>query len=355
MLGLVVSPGFIPSRDQLRDLDPPFLRSILYSLDDLDRLKATGYPLLLTVNNEMAEVGWWATWTQAIQAIAERADGQVIGICCGNEFDLFNVRNPADVPPRFAAELVHKAAPILQPKGIKVVACSVAGPTWQTYLEEMATLCGDDADWFDLHPYGQRPDGWGQRPWMHGELRPALIRAVELSGKPVICSEIGVKIGDAGSEEEVAAWLTAAAKTVQQLGAETVPLAAWFAWHDAVGAPSERGQHAFGLLAEDGRQRPAWAAYRAAQDLEVPEPIPEPEPEEPVIMTLDDLRRIRWQALMPNLPYRPEFGIVAAWKDNPHWGSPLTDEVTLDDGRPAQAFSNAIVVWDPEAGAQEVA
>jgi hypothetical protein len=155
------------------------------------------------------------------------------------------------------------AAAILRPAGIKTIATSVAGPRWQEYLGQMADLCRDEADCFDFHPYGQRPDGFARPGWGFGDLRVSLIRAYELAGKPVICSELGVKIGDAGGEQQVADFLTAADATVAGLGPDICPYAAWFAWHDNVGAPAERGDQAFGLMSEHGYRRPAWDAFAA--------------------------------------------------------------------------------------------
>lgn len=352
-LGLCVNPNWIPDRTELAELRPAFLRSLLYRLADLDALKATGLPLLLTVNNEMAEVGGWATWDQAIKAIAERADDQVIGVCVGNEFDLWWQDDPTDVPPELAADLVRRAAAILRPRGIQTIATSVAGRDWQSYLGRMAERCRSAADAFDLHPYGQRPDGWGAPGWMHGDLRVALSRAREIAQKPVICSEYGVKVGDAKGEAEVSAFLAAGAETVRRLGNDTCPLLAWFAWKDQVGAPSERGDAAFGLVAEDGRRRPAWQMFRAQASPVVPippDPIPEPVGERP--MTVDELQRIRWQAIV-TAEYHPDWGFEKAWREHPEWGSPLTvQETTLDDGRPARAFANACVAWSPENGAE---
>jgi len=61
--------------------------------------------------------------------------------------------------------------------------------------------------------------------------------------------------------------------------------------------------------------------------------------------TIEDLYRIRWQAIKDDVPYNEEAGILKFWKQHPELGSPLSEELDLDDGTRAQAFANGIVVW----------
>jgi hypothetical protein len=195
------------------------------------------------------------------------------GVEIGNEFDLYWQNNPNDVPPEFAADLIQRASKILRPRGIKVIATSVASSMWQDYLAYMADLCRDQVDYFNIHPYGQRPSGWGSSPWMHGELAATMTKAHDIAWKPIYCTEIGVKVGDAGSEDQVQWWMQAAAQTLVDLGSRICAGASWFAWRDQIGAPYERGPQAFGLLREDGSRRPAW--YRFADLPRSPqEPLP---------------------------------------------------------------------------------
>lgn len=259
-LGLCISPGFVPTAEETSLLNPPFYRSIIYTLADLARLKSTGKPILLTLNNQCQEVsGDWSGWDTTVQQIHHILGDQLLILGCGNEFDLYWSANENDVPPEFAADLVHRTARILRGAHSKVAACSVTSNRWPEYLARMAKLCADDADYFDIHPYGQQPDNWGPSSWMFGRLTNCINSATSITGKPVICSEYGVKIGDAGGEQEVANFLNAARNTLNNIG---VPYASWFAWHDAVGAPSERGPAAFGLRAEDSHPRLAWTIYK---------------------------------------------------------------------------------------------
>lgn len=358
--GLVVNPYHTPTAADLAELRPPFLRSILYTMGDLERLLNTGLPLLVTANNEMAEAAGWSNWDGAIRAIAERGRGQVFAVCVGNEFDTWWKDNPADVPPSFAADLVRRAARILRPYGIKTVATSVAGPQWQEYLEEMAALCREEADWFDLHGYGQRPDGWGRPGWGFGDLRAALSRAHELAGKPVIMSEYGVKIEDAGSEQAVADFMGAAAETIAALGPDVCPHAAWFAYHDGIGTASEQGPAAFGLVSADGRRRTAWQAFADLNRATVPiEPPPPPDPPviepEPMLPAAELAWRDLWQsATAPPepVPFAPGTAFFKHWRANRQTvGLPVGPE-RQDASGTYQAFSGAgVLKW---AGGGEV-
>lgn len=271
-LGLVITPAFFPSKLELTALNPTFQRSIIYKLADIDNLLLSqSYgdgesvrKLLITVNNECAEVGGdWSGWNTTMREIAERyTSDQLLGVCVGNEFDSYWANNEQDVPPSFAAELCRTAVRWLRTKGIKVVATSVAGPRWIDYLAQLAELVGDDADWFDFHGYGQRPNGWSPASWGFGDLESSLKLAHGICGKPVIMSEYGVKITDAGSPERVAEFMRLASETLSLASLRSFVLyVAWFAWRDQIGTPAEQGSHAFGLLDAGGVRRPAWEAF----------------------------------------------------------------------------------------------
>lgn len=266
--GLVVSPGFLPDRAELDALRPSFLRSIIYHVSDVDRLGALGLPFIVTVNNECAEVGGdWSGWDTTIEAIVDRPGALPWAVACGNEFDIWG--NPS---PEFAADLIHRAAPILHDWGIHVIGTSVASATWPQWLARLADGCRDAVDWFDVHPYGQRPSGWGSPGWGFGDLATILRSASAIAGRPIACTEYGVKIDDAGGPGQVAAFLTAAEQTVRALPTSVVGPVAWFAWRDQIGAPHERGGQAFGLLSETGARRPAWYAYAALPKEDVVDP-----------------------------------------------------------------------------------
>jgi hypothetical protein len=262
MFGLVVSPPFLPSLNEVEALRPALLRSILYHVDDCWAVSARSRPYLVTVNNEGAEVKTdWSGWDDAIKQIANLPN-KPWAVEVGNEFDLFWQNNPHDVPPEFAADLIQRASVILRPRGIKVIATSVAGGRWPEYLDRLASLCRSSVDYFNLHPYGQRPTGWGVPGWGFGDLKDAITTAHGISGRPIYCTEIGVTVGMAGGEQQQAAWLTQAAQTLYDLGPEVCEGASIFAWKDQIGAPWERGPSAFGLRRDDDSRRPGWYAFQ---------------------------------------------------------------------------------------------
>lgn len=217
--------------------------------------------VMVTLNNEAAEVkSDWSGWERACQIIAAKYAGRVKVVGCANELDIFYHQGDRSVSPLFAANLARRAAPILRPAGIKIALSSMASAIWPEYLREMAHLAGSFADLADLHPYGQRaagfPSGWG-----FGELGTVIHVAGDMSGLPVILSEYGIKVGDAGGEQGQAEYVRRSAELLKALPASRFPFACYFAWRDDIGAPHEQGEQAFGLRRLDGSPRPAWQAF----------------------------------------------------------------------------------------------
>jgi hypothetical protein len=348
-IGLCVSPGNIPDNTELIMLRPAFLRSILLNVvDDLEVLLATGLPLLITLNNEADMVAGWNGWDEACSYIGQRARGQLIGLTAGNELDVYWSHNPDDVPPSFGADLVNRAQRALRPLGIPVGTTSLGGPRWPEYLTQMLQQC--QPDFVALNPYGWIFDGI--------EAKIDAVRSAA-PGLPIKFSELGCKVGDAGGEDGQARALSSAATVVARDGID----ASWFAWRDQVGTPDERGDAAFGLVAEDGRRRPAWAAFAALApsviDVVTPEPdppLPAPQPvpvhtddQEVTVAPLTRAYRQLWQAVVP-LPYDEkiaEFGIPTYWREHiAELGSPLAPEIDDEDGSKLQSFaSGAILRW----------
>src|SRR5688572_27349078 len=126
-LGLCITPEFYPTDKELEELNPPFLRSILYSLDDALFLLNLDRPLILTVNNQCAEVGKdWSGWDNTIYQLCElykerNALDDLLVIGCGNEFDIYWNEN-GSVPPEFGADIARRAARIAHNYGLKVAA-----------------------------------------------------------------------------------------------------------------------------------------------------------------------------------------------------------------------------------------
>jgi hypothetical protein len=274
-LGLCVKPGRIPSPQQLEQLHPSFLRSILYRDEDLEELKRAGKRLWLTVNNEWGRFNSWNV-EDAAQYLADNADGLIWRVSWGNEFDTYWKNNPGDVPPVFAADLVNRAQPILREAGIETWSTSVAGERWTDYLREMIPLCRDKLDGADFHGYGQRPNGFHEeRQWYFGDMRDCIgfIRSLGVNAGG---TEYGVTVNDAGGEDEQAFWIQCAYETALALGIDL----AYFSFHDSIGRSDEQWDNGHGLIRPDDTRRPAYATYCALPEQAVPGPVP-PTPVEP--------------------------------------------------------------------------
>lgn len=265
--GLCVTPDFLPSKEHTLELNYPYTRSILYNLNEVDKLLSTERPFIITLNNQCFQVhNDWSGWDNAVFTLLEdlKHKGKLDQLLClvaGNEFDIYWHDN-GSVPPEFGADLAIRTARLTHNYGVKTSATSVAGEKWQEYLEAMASICRNQIDYFDVHFYGQRPTGWHEgEDWFHGDLKDALARAQDLAQKPLIATEIGVKIQDAGSESEVGSWLTAAHNTMNMAG---VLYKCWFAYTDEIGSTAEQGSAAFGLKTAENRKRPAWVSFMQA-------------------------------------------------------------------------------------------
>ncbi len=213
--------------------------------------------VMVTLNNQCDEVrGDWSGWEDACAVIARRYNGRVALVGCGNELDLWHWQPPGGGPgdpsltPVFAASLVRRAAPILRPVGIKVAMSSVASGRWPEYLRAMAVACDGAAEYSDLHLYAKILNGIPAGvDWQTAAA--ALHQARTLSGLPVISSEAGIKVDDAGGLDAQARW----AFGLKDLPAEFV---CYWCWHDQMASPGEIGGQAFGLRALSGGQKPVW-------------------------------------------------------------------------------------------------
>jgi hypothetical protein len=322
--GVVVNVrGALPSRDELVQLGcgPSGFRSIAYRFDEVREALLTlppRMPVCILANSETEGVGQdFKGWEKACHELAwiaaddiERRATPLFIVECANELDLLGVPATAGMPDRHslqvhrelvlahqavmprhrivassrrllttgsAADLVRRASPILRASGVKVAMTSVAGPNWIDYLTQLARACAGYADFACLHPYGQRaagfPEGWG-----FGELSDAISTANSVSGLPVLLSEFGIKVGDAGGPEGQAEYVRRAVGLLKAHSLARVPMAYYFAWRDDVGSPNERGDQAFGLEHTNGVKRPAWQAFATAQGSLLPPVEPEPGP-----------------------------------------------------------------------------
>lgn len=272
-LGLVANArGYWPSRSEFEALGVGGVRTIVYSNNDLDvalQDVPKGVKVVALLNSEHEDVGpGYENWQNAVVKFSERFEGRVHAVEASNENDILGE------PPELTARLVREARPHLERAGMLTLLGSVAGPSWTEYLNR---ACNLSRGWYDgvcAHFYGQSPSYDGRwKGWGFGYLDDAIETAHDIAGTPVWLTELGVKIGDAGSEAFQADYLRKAFATVESLGRDVVPAAFYFAWTDAVGAPHERGDQAFGLRDVQMRKRPAWYAF-ASLGTPVKEPLP---------------------------------------------------------------------------------
>lgn len=257
-IGLVGNVGGqYPSAAQFKDLNPAFFRTILYRTRDLDKLAGvlpTSTKLIVLLNNEHDTVR--GDWSGLEAACAELGPykARIAAVEVGNELDLLGWQ------PEPAAALAVRAAPTLRRLGLPVILTSVAGSDWVNWLQAAARAAGDAVDGVALHPYGAAAGGYPSPNYLTGELDQKVEAAYQASHKPVWITEMGVKLGEVGGPEKAAEWVRRAFNVLAPLKA--CAAACLFAFHDANGAPFERGHHAFGLV-EDGteQKRPAYYTF----------------------------------------------------------------------------------------------
>jgi hypothetical protein len=257
-----------PQLDEIMALGVGGVRTIVYSNNDLDAALQSvpqGVKIVALLNSEHEDVGAdYDKWPGAVWKFAQRFQGRVHAVECGNELDLLGH------DPELGAHLVRDAQLALDHHGMLTLLGSVAGPDWPQWLRR---ACDLSRGWYDgvcLHPYGKRPDGFAQPGWMFGDMRDAIAVAHEIAQAPVWLTEWGVKIGDAVGVMAQAEYLRCGVETIRSIGPRVVPFASYFCWRDDVGAPGERGTAAFGLRDEEMRRRPAWDEMMIANHKEAP-------------------------------------------------------------------------------------
>jgi hypothetical protein len=253
-----------------------WVRSIVYSLDEFASALQTLPTNVRVCALLNAETAGYQDWDQLVLAFARRFKDRVQAVECLNEADLLGI--PASVA---VDHLVRAKGPLLL-FGMRPILTSVAGPDWQGYLSQCRTLLGVDAlgCWCALHPYGQRANGY-PAGWGFGELDAAIRRANELSGMPVAVTEWGIKVRDAGGEEQQARYIARAGDVFAALPSNVLTFASLFCLGDEMGSPGEQGQDGFGLRRLGGSHRPAWDTFARVNGGPIPAPSPTPTPPPP--------------------------------------------------------------------------
>lgn len=260
-LGLVANVGGrYPSAEEWPTLNPAWFRSIVYRTADLKTALAAmpaSTSVIALVNNEHERVGWnWDGLEAALEELVALKDTRIKAVEIGNELDLHG-----DSPAK-AAGLATRAHPILKKAGVKTILSSVAGSDWVNWLREASKLAAGSIDGTAIHPYGAAADGYPSKSYLTGDLAQKIDTALSVGGLPVWITEMGVKLGEIGGEANAAEWLRRAMTVVGRYTRTRVPAACFFAYHDANGAPYERGLHAFGMIEDETeRQRASYAMF----------------------------------------------------------------------------------------------
>jgi hypothetical protein len=300
--------GAIPSPQDFADLgldSGDWVRTpIQGSLTLLDQLwpnLPNGLNVMVDLNNECHEVGGdWLGWEDACRIIAERYSSRVRIVGCGNELDLWFDRGDRNLTPSFAASLVRRASPILRSAGIKVATNGVASGNWQEYLAEMVNECRDELDYANLHLYAKSAGGIPSPDWQ--SVGDAWQRARDLTGKPVICSEAGIKVDDAGGLDRQAQWARGLFDWAESVSTDDCPMVAYFAWSDGIGTSDEQGGQAFGALDPHGNRKPVWQALQ--ESYMGPTPLPTPPVPLPPVWRFEE-GFLLWSQVEPELLGRP--------------------------------------------------
>lgn len=355
--------------------------------------------------NDFWSDGWRERYVRQVTEFCERWYEKVRIIEFMNEWDFWN--NGDRIPK--AVELAVLGTDICKRYGILGVLGSVASGDWVSELAQASALLDrieleqgyKVVHGFAFHPYVSYVERTGDFVVPGHDLQPdsgwtrlsdKVRSAIQVcGGRPCAVTEVGIKVGDAGGETQQATYVHGVFQDeLERLTPDECMCMCYFAWCDQNGAPSERGDAAFGLIGEQGQLREAYRAatyqFRSTPTVDVrvfdmlegsQEPPQEPvesapsettsPPEEATttqtkseteayVMTVAQAHQLRWQANVHNAPYYHDFGIETAWRkpENRWWGSPVTEtEQTLDDGRAFRVFANAVVAYNAD-GTTEV-
>ncbi len=295
-VGIVTNQGILPTTEDLAALGmlDGWIRILVQDIDMFDRdLQALQWPSSINIcallEGQTIGIGNdFAGWVPTVQMFAERFQGRVQAVECANELDIWHWQPPGWDPvreegpfppdprltPSFAAGLIRDAAPHLHAAGMKVIATSVASGRWFDYLRDMVAEIGDAADWQAFHPYGKKINNHPpSETW--GELKEALDQASSLAGRPLVLTELGVKLGDVGGPNEQAEYVRRLFDLSATLPTTQLAFFTYFAWKDDVGIP---GEGSFGLVEADGSWREACREFQRCCGGRQPVPLPRPDP-----------------------------------------------------------------------------
>jgi hypothetical protein len=293
------------------------------------------------------------------RSYAERYAGLVDAVEVGNEPDVDSPSSWTLRPSELGA--LGRAVRVLFPTTPLVLGGLASGQP--SYLDDV------DLSWCDaigLHPYLKDATAENDVPDI-GDL----ISGYAAYGRPLVITEWGWWGDDERrGRDEVRDMVEWAARTGD------VEAFLYFCLSDAMVPP-------FGLLREDGTDKPAAAAFRVEAPSAIhslwpavpsgradtggnPDPVPVPVDPAPIIQEVAPmpaltqcLQRI-WQAVVP-LPYDETiatFGIPSYWREHlAELGSPVGEEVDDDEheGCRLQPFALGVLRWHPDGTIERAA
>jgi hypothetical protein len=225
------------------------------------------------LNNDFWSADWRDNFTRVMTDFCEEFYQKVRLIEFVNEWDLWSNEDRNEK----AVEIAVLGTSICKKYGILGVLGSVASADWVSQLQTacqrldaIETQVGYEVvHGVAFHPYGGRVQRYGEGGFRVPDtddwprVSEKILQVMQVNGgRAIAITEAGIKIGDAGGEEQQALYVHGLFQDeLSQFTPSQVLMAAYFAWCDQNGAPDERGDAAFGLIGENGNIRPA---YRAA-------------------------------------------------------------------------------------------
>ena len=280
--GIVVSARDAwPNADELHALGARSVRTIVYDFDQLDAALRHHPPevrVVVVLDTRFPGIGRdlsdLSGWNAAVTELAERFAGRVSALECLSAWDTLDIEAASAVACATSAGRILRASG----SGITCLLGSVAGPRWVVRLREVASLLTSaDRELISgacFQPYRKNARGFPGFDHLrieHGEIDVAVQDAHDIVGLPISVTEFGVRIGQAGGEAGQARYLSNAIELLGALPHNVLAAAIYRCWWDVVGAPHERGEHAYGLRREDlfdqwldAMPRRAWHAFADA-------------------------------------------------------------------------------------------
>lgn len=280
--GIVVSARDAwPNTDELRALGARYVRTIVYDFDQLNAALRDHPPevrVVVVLDTRFPGIGRdlsdLSGWNTAVAKLAERFAGRVWALECLSAWDTLDIEASRAVAcATSAARILHETG-----SGITCLLGSVAGPRWIARLREVASLLTSaDRELLGgacFQPYRKNARGFPGFDHLrieHGEIDVAVQDAHTIVELPIWVTELGVRIGQAGGETGQARYLADAFELLGALPRDVLAAAVYRCWWDVVGAPHERGEHAYGLRREDpfdngldAMPRKVWHAFADA-------------------------------------------------------------------------------------------